>query len=209
MVVKNTKKTPQDSASKQSEHGTKRTPPKKPTPVKPTKPAPVKQTKPPLSQLPKSPKKKPSKITPSRKFCKGKPFNKNRNLKEKVMILLSNWPRRNTKTPDVEGKGKAIVIEEQAAHSLIDLSKKKSTTDQFILQRHDQAPQVDKEQGEVASTTVTSGVGISVRTENHAGSEPGQGHEALAGSNLDPEQEDSGPGKEHVALAGPNPDNLF
>ncbi|GJV89110.1 hypothetical protein Tco_1533048, partial [Tanacetum coccineum] len=41
---------------------------------------------------------------------------------------------------DVEGKGKAIVTEEQAAHSLIDLSKKKSTTDQFILQRRDQAP---------------------------------------------------------------------
>ncbi|GKD25210.1 hypothetical protein Tco_1231424, partial [Tanacetum coccineum] len=35
--------------------------------------------------------------------------------------------------PGVEGKGKAIVTEEQAAHSLIDLSKKKSTTDQFIL----------------------------------------------------------------------------
>ncbi|GJW86905.1 hypothetical protein Tco_0162245 [Tanacetum coccineum] len=73
IVAKNTKKTPQESASKQSEHGTKRAPPKKPTPVKPTKPAPVKQTKPPLSKLPKSPKKKPSKITPSRKFCKGKP----------------------------------------------------------------------------------------------------------------------------------------
>ncbi|GJR69599.1 hypothetical protein Tco_0015664 [Tanacetum coccineum] len=130
-----------------------------------------------------------------------------------------------------------------------DLSKKKSTTDQFILQRRDQAPhdsttgpssqpqddtsekvvhesssttdsertesgteatapKVDKEQGEVASTTVTSGVGISVRTENQAGSDPGQGHEALAGSNLEPMQEDSGPGKEHVALAGPNPEHM-
>ncbi|GJW86904.1 hypothetical protein Tco_0162244 [Tanacetum coccineum] len=123
--------------------------------------------------------------------------------------------------PDVEGKGKTIVTEEQAAHSLIDLSKKKSTTDQFILQRRDQAPhdsttgpssqpqddtsenvvhesstksrteasapKVDKEQGEVASITVTSGVGISVRTENQAGSDPGQGLEAQrAGSNLSP-----------------------
>ncbi|GJY57856.1 hypothetical protein Tco_0457748 [Tanacetum coccineum] len=134
-------------------------------------------------------------------------------------------------------------------NTLIDLSKKKSTTDQFILQRRDQAPhdsttgpssqpqddtsekvvhesssttdsertesgteatapKVDKEQGEVASTTVTSGVGISVRTENQAGSDPGQGHEALAGSNLEPMQEDSGPGKEHVALAGPNPEHM-
>ncbi|GKC97157.1 reverse transcriptase domain-containing protein, partial [Tanacetum coccineum] len=52
------------------------------------------------------------------------------------------------------------------------------------------APKVDKEQGEVASTTVTSGVRIFVRTENQAGSDPGQGHEALAGSNLEPMQED-------------------
>ncbi|GJX26472.1 hypothetical protein Tco_0232768 [Tanacetum coccineum] len=42
---------------------------------------------------------------------------------------------------EVEGKGKAIVIEEQAAHSLLDLhkSKKKNTTDQFIIQRCDPA----------------------------------------------------------------------
>ncbi|GKG48407.1 hypothetical protein Tco_0510292, partial [Tanacetum coccineum] len=39
------------------------------------------------------------------------------------------------KLPEVVGKGKAIVTEEQVAHSLIDLSKKKRTTDQFILVR--------------------------------------------------------------------------
>ncbi|GJY74520.1 hypothetical protein Tco_0478951 [Tanacetum coccineum] len=44
------------------------------------------------------------------------------------------------KLPKVVGKGKAIVTEEQVAHSLIDLSKKKRTTDQFILVRRDQAP---------------------------------------------------------------------
>ncbi|GJX60740.1 hypothetical protein Tco_0292130 [Tanacetum coccineum] len=38
------------------------------------------------------------------------------------------------------GKGKAIITEEQVAHSLIDLSKKKRNTDQFILVRRDQAP---------------------------------------------------------------------
>ncbi|GJY54131.1 hypothetical protein Tco_0445795 [Tanacetum coccineum] len=38
------------------------------------------------------------------------------------------------------GKGKAVVSEEQVAHSLIDLSKKKRTTDQFILVRRDQTP---------------------------------------------------------------------
>ncbi|GKF94610.1 hypothetical protein Tco_0284310, partial [Tanacetum coccineum] len=44
------------------------------------------------------------------------------------------------KLPKVVGKGKAIVTEEQVAHSLIDMSKKKRTTDQFILVRRDQTP---------------------------------------------------------------------
>nr|GEX18350.1 hypothetical protein [Tanacetum cinerariifolium] len=38
------------------------------------KPAPVKQIKPALAKQPKSPKKKPSKLTPSRKVQKGKPY---------------------------------------------------------------------------------------------------------------------------------------
>ncbi|GJV22408.1 hypothetical protein Tco_1371428 [Tanacetum coccineum] len=225
--------------------------------VKPTKPAPVKQTKPPLSKLPKSPKKK----------YKGEGEGADADLERAIKLSLdpSFLPQREApvggvairkrvaeeiqRLPDVEGKGKAIITEEQAAHSLIDLSKKKSTTYQFILQRRDQAPydsttspfsqpqddtskkvvnessstpdsewtesgteatapKVDKEQGEVASTTVTSGVGISVRTKNQAGSDPGQGHEALAGSNLEPMQEDTSPGKEHMALAGPNPKHM-
>ncbi|GKA88799.1 hypothetical protein Tco_0810563 [Tanacetum coccineum] len=154
--------------------------------------------------------------------------------------------------PEVVGKGKAIVTEEQVAHSLIDLSKKKHTTDQFILVRRDQAPhdsttgpssqpeddtsekvvqesssttdserteseteaaapKGDKEQGEVASSTVTSGVGISVRTEDQAGSDPGKAHEALAGPDPEPMQEDqtgSDSGKVHVSLAGPNPEHM-
>ncbi|GJY60333.1 hypothetical protein Tco_0460990 [Tanacetum coccineum] len=119
------------------------------------------------------------------------------------------------KLPEVVGKGKAIVTKEQVAHSLIDLSKKKRTTDQFILVRRDQtphdsttgpssqpkddtsekviheststsdserteseteavAPKGDKDQGEVDSSTVTSGVSIPV-------SDPEKAHEALAG----------------------------
>ncbi|GJV64950.1 hypothetical protein Tco_1475778 [Tanacetum coccineum] len=57
MVAKNTKKTPQDSASKQPEPATRRAPPKKPTNTTPVKP-----TKPPSSKQPKSPTKKPSKV---------------------------------------------------------------------------------------------------------------------------------------------------
>ncbi|GKG39866.1 hypothetical protein Tco_0464011, partial [Tanacetum coccineum] len=61
MVAKNTKKTPQDSASKQPEPATKRAPPKKPTTTTPVKPT-------------KSPTKKPSKRKLPQKVRKGKPY---------------------------------------------------------------------------------------------------------------------------------------
>ncbi|GKA95968.1 hypothetical protein Tco_0818063 [Tanacetum coccineum] len=48
--------------------------------------------------------------------------------------------KTTSKLHEVVGKGKAIVTKEQLAHSLIDLSKKKRTTDQFILVRRDQSP---------------------------------------------------------------------
>ncbi|GJZ63380.1 hypothetical protein Tco_0619801 [Tanacetum coccineum] len=48
------------------------------------------------------------------------------------------------KLPEAVGKGKAKVTEEQAAHFLVDLSKKKSTTDQFILVKRVQAPHDSK-----------------------------------------------------------------
>ncbi|GJT23621.1 hypothetical protein Tco_0893558 [Tanacetum coccineum] len=149
------------------------------------------------------------------------------------------------KLPEVVGKGKAIVTEEQVAHSLIDLSKKKRTTDQFILVRRDQtphdsttgpssqpeddtsekvihessstsdserteseteaaAPKGDKDQGEVDTSTVTSGVSIPV-------SDPEKAHEALAGPDPEPMKEDqtgSDSGKLHVSLAGPNPEHM-
>ncbi|GJY31401.1 retrovirus-related pol polyprotein from transposon TNT 1-94 [Tanacetum coccineum] len=307
MVAKNTKKTPQDSASKQPEPATKSAPPKKPTTTTPVKP-----TKPPSSKQPKSPTKKPSKRKLPQKVRKGKPTfqlvdeddeapqepvpqgegdDPDLELAKKMSldvhqekgegegadadieraIKLSLDPsflpqgqapvggvairdpvsETTPKLPEVVGKGKAIVTEEQVAHSLIDLSKKKRTTDQFILVRRDQAPhdsttgpssqpeddtsekvvhesssttdserteseteaaapKGDKEQGEVASSTVTSGEGISVRTEDQAGSDPGKTHEALAGPDPEPMQEDqtgSDSGKVHVSLAGPNPEH--
>ncbi|GJW76539.1 hypothetical protein Tco_0138221 [Tanacetum coccineum] len=154
--------------------------------------------------------------------------------------------------PVVVGKGKAIVTEEQVAHSLIDLSKKKRTTDQFILVKHDQAPhdsttgpssqpeddtsekvihessstsdsertkseteaaapKGDKDQGEVDSSTVTSRVSIPVSTQGQAGSDPEKAHEAKAGPDPEPMQEDqtgSDSGKLHVSLAGPNPKHM-
>ncbi|GKD84211.1 hypothetical protein Tco_1351050, partial [Tanacetum coccineum] len=149
------------------------------------------------------------------------------------------------KLHEVVGKGKAVVTEEQVAHSLIDLSKKKRTTDQFILARRDQtppdsttgpssqpdddtsdkeihessstsdsertesdteaaAPKGDKDQDEVDTSTVTSGVSIPV-------SDPEKAHEALAGPDPEPMKEDqtgSDSGKLHVSLAGPNPEHM-
>ncbi|GKC08709.1 hypothetical protein Tco_1000319 [Tanacetum coccineum] len=281
MVAKNTKKTPQESASEQP--ATKRAPPKKPTtttPVKPSKPAPA-------------PTKKPSKRKPPQKIRKGKPsfqlvdeeegeahqqpepqgegndpdleLAKKMSLDEhqekregggtdadlekdiKLSLDPSFLPQGRApvggvtirdpvsettpKLPEVVGKGKAIVTEEQVAHSLIDLSKKKRTTDQFILVRRDQAPhdsttrpssqpeddtsekvihessstsdserteseievaapKGDKDQGEVDSSTVTSGVSIPVSTQGQAGSDPEKAHEALAGPDPEPMQED-------------------
>ncbi|GJS48929.1 hypothetical protein Tco_0599050 [Tanacetum coccineum] len=96
--------------------------------------------------------KKPPKEVPDERSTK------NLFLKEKMMLLDLEWLEVNLETPqekgegegiqypkqlqtaEVEGKGKAIVSEEQVAHSLIDLSKKKRTTDQFILARRDQSP---------------------------------------------------------------------
>nr|GEW51544.1 hypothetical protein [Tanacetum cinerariifolium] len=135
--------------------------------VRSKKPAPVKQTKPALAKQPQSPKKKPSKLTPSRKVRKRKPSLKLVDEEEEVqhepepqdektdadlehalkMSLDLSQPQGQVEdeAADLEcalkmiRKGKAIVTEEQAAHSLLDLhkSKKKSTTEHFILQRHD------------------------------------------------------------------------
>ncbi|GKA24496.1 hypothetical protein Tco_0710529 [Tanacetum coccineum] len=302
MVAKNTKKTPQESASKQP--ATKRAPPKKPTtttPVKPSKPAPAPTKKPSKRKLPqKIQKGKPSfqlvdeeegeahqqpepqgeGDDPDLELAKKMSLDEHQEKREgggtdadlekaiKLSLDPSFLPQGQPpvggvairdpvsetipKLPEVVGKGKAKVTEEQAAHFLVDLSKKKSTTDQFILVKRDQAPhdsttgpssqpeddtsekvvqesssttdsertesgtdasapKVEKEQGEVTSSIVTSGVVIPVQTEDQAGSDAGKAHEALAGPDPEPMQEDqtgSDSGKEHVSLAGPNPEHM-
>ncbi|GJS57497.1 hypothetical protein Tco_0652281 [Tanacetum coccineum] len=98
--------------------------------------------------------------------------------------------------PEVEGKRKAIVKEEQAAHSLIDLSKKKKSGTKATT------PKVDKERGKEASTTVTSEERMAVCAEDQAGSDPGKG-------NVSTEyQVGPDPGERHAALAGPDPEPM-
>ncbi|GJW03146.1 hypothetical protein Tco_1562002 [Tanacetum coccineum] len=120
------------------------------------------------------------------------------------------------KLPEVVGKGKAIVTEEQVAHSLIDLSKKKSTTDQFILVRRDQAPH-DSTTGpssqpeDDTSEKVVHESSSTTDSENRKLDQTRKAHEALAGPDLEPMQEDqtgSDSGKVHVSLAGPNPEHM-
>ncbi|GJU58069.1 hypothetical protein Tco_1235835 [Tanacetum coccineum] len=100
------------------------------------------------------------------------------------------------KLHEVVGKGKAVVSEEQVAHSLIDQRTESET--------ETAAPKGDKDQGEIDSSTVTSGVSIPV-------SDPEKAHEALAGPDPEPMNEDqtgSDSGKLHVSLAGPNPEHM-
>ncbi|GJU92015.1 putative ribonuclease H-like domain-containing protein [Tanacetum coccineum] len=290
MVAKNTKKTPQESASVQS--ATKRATPKKPTtttPVKQSKPAPPPTKKPSKRKLPQKVRKgKPSfqlvdeddeaqqesipheegndpdlerakkmslEALQEQREGEGDDADLERAIKLSLdpaflpqgrapvggVTIRDPVSETTSKLHEVVGKGKAVVTEEQVAHSLIDLSKKKRTTDQFILVRRDQtppdsttgpssrpdddtsekvihessstsdsertesdtetaAPKDDKDQGEVDSSTVTSGVSIPV-------SDPVTAHEALAGPDPEPMKEDqtgSDSGKLHVSLAGPN-----
>ncbi|GKA54900.1 hypothetical protein Tco_0753849 [Tanacetum coccineum] len=264
MVAENTKKTPQESASVQP--ATKRATPKKPTtttPVKQSKPAPPPTKKPSKRKLPQ----KVRKGKPTFQLVDEDDEAQQESIPQeegddpdlelaKKMSLEASTSRKGrrrrdpvsettSKLHEVVGKGKAVVTEEQVAHSLIDLSKKKRTTDQFILVRRDQtphdsttgpssqpeddtsekvihessstsdserteseteaaAPKGDKDQGEVDTSTVTSGVSIPV-------SDPEKAHEALAGPDPEPMKEDqtgSDSGKLHVSLAGPNPEHM-
>ncbi|GKA07144.1 hypothetical protein Tco_0686368 [Tanacetum coccineum] len=273
MVAKNTKKTPQESASEQP--ATKRAPPKKPTTTTPKRKAYFLNDEAQQESVPQEEGDDPDlelakKMSLDAHQEKGEGEGADADMERAIKLSLDpaflpqgrapvggvtiRDPVSETtpKLPEVVGKGKAIVTEEQVAHSLIDLSKKKRTTDQFILVRRDQAPhdsttrpssqpeddtsekvihessstsdserteseteaaapKGDKELGEVDSSTVSSGVSIPVSTQGQAGSDPEKAHEALAGPDPEPMQEDqtgSDSGKVHVSLAGPNPEHM-
>ncbi|GKA58454.1 hypothetical protein Tco_0757642 [Tanacetum coccineum] len=166
-------------------------------------------------------------------------------MRNVIVTIRDPVSETTSKLHETVGKGKSVVSKEQVAHSLIDMSKKKRTTDKFILVRRDQtppdsttgpssqpeddtsekvihessstsdsertesetetaAPKDDKDQGEIDSSTVTSGVSIPV-------SDPEKAHEALAGPDPEPMNEDqtgSDSGNLHVSLAGPNPEHM-
>ncbi|GJT80948.1 E-beta-farnesene synthase [Tanacetum coccineum] len=114
--------------------------------------------------------------------------------------------------PEVQGKGKEKVIEEQAAHDLLTLQtlKKKSPTEQFIFQRrppmptesstHAESPSMDAElnltDSETESDEEASKINARNQEEGQAGPNPGVQDEGQAGPN---------PGVQDEGQAGPNP----
>ncbi|GJU43109.1 hypothetical protein Tco_1200375 [Tanacetum coccineum] len=136
--------------------------------------------------------------------------------------------------PVVEGKGKGIATDEQAAQSLLELHKpkKQSTTNQYIFQRQIPATQdvttgpsaqpkddtsanvvrdtpshADAKTGKEVSKTMTLEERTIDLDEGQARSDPGKTAESRPPPEhevMDEDQAGSDPGKSHVALAGPN-----
>ncbi|GJY12798.1 integrase, catalytic region, zinc finger, CCHC-type containing protein [Tanacetum coccineum] len=90
-----------------------------------------------------------------------------------------------SKLHEVVGKGKAVVTKEQVAQfpDRFCHRKKRTTASVLSFESEIAAPKGDKDQGEVDSSTVTSGVSIPV-------SDPEKAHEALAGPDPEPMKED-------------------
>ncbi|GKA39795.1 hypothetical protein Tco_0732346 [Tanacetum coccineum] len=134
--------------------------------------------------------------------------------------------------PEVQGKGKENIIDEQVAHTLLDLNtpKKKSASDQYILQKR--TPKIaeptgpsskpedegitmtnsETESDEIvtpvnkvkdASNRELTEINDGVQDEGQAGSNPGKQDEGQAGSNPGNAAEFQ-PQPSHVVHAGPN-----
>ncbi|GJT04775.1 hypothetical protein Tco_0839237 [Tanacetum coccineum] len=125
--------------------------------------------------------------------------------------------------PEVHGKGKEEVDEEQAARVLLNLQtlKKKSPDDQYIFQRrtpaptessgHDESSLIYAELGltdsETESDEEVSGIDVGVQDEGQAGSNPGVQDEGQAGP-IPGNAVASQPPSIHVVHDGPNLEHM-
>ncbi|GJU80841.1 retrovirus-related pol polyprotein from transposon TNT 1-94 [Tanacetum coccineum] len=125
--------------------------------------------------------------------------------------------------PEVQGKGKEKVGEEQAAQVLLNLQtpKKKSHADQYIFQRrssaptepsgHDESSSLYAELGltdsETESDEEVPGIDAGDQDEGQAGPNPGIQDEGQAGSNPG-DAAVSQPQPSHVVHAGPNLEHM-
>ncbi|GJS19332.1 retrovirus-related pol polyprotein from transposon TNT 1-94 [Tanacetum coccineum] len=137
--------------------------------------------------------------------------------------------------PDVQGKGKEKVVDEQAAHDLLTLHtpKQNRPTDQFIFQRrtpmptessgHAKSPSLDAElaltDSETESDEEAPKIHVGDQDEGYAGPNPGEQDEGQAGPNLVEQDEgqarsnpsdavESQPQSSHVVHAGPNLEHM-
>ncbi|GJX13183.1 hypothetical protein Tco_0204941 [Tanacetum coccineum] len=129
--------------------------------------------------------------------------------------------KTTSKLHEVVGKGKAVVTEEQVAHSLIDLSKKKRTTDQFILVRRDQTPP-DSTTGPSSQPDDDTSEKVIHESSSSSDSERTESETEAAAPKGDKDQDEvdtstvtsgvsipvSDPEKAHEALAGPDPEPM-
>ncbi|GKB88781.1 hypothetical protein Tco_0961053 [Tanacetum coccineum] len=198
--------------------------------MKPTTTTPVKPTKPPSSKQPKSPTKKPSfqlvdEDDEAQQESVPQLVDEDDEAQQESVpqgegddLALELAKKMSLDSQQEKGEGEGADADIECAIKLsLDPSflakESSSTTDSERTESETEAaaPKGDKEQGEVALSIVTSGVGISVRAEDQAGSDPGKVHETLSGLDPEPMQEDqtgSDSGKVHMALAAPNPEHM-
>ncbi|GJV45218.1 hypothetical protein Tco_1429754 [Tanacetum coccineum] len=93
---------------------------------------------------------------------------------------------RRDQTPPDSTTGPSSQPEDDTSEKVIQESSSTTDSERTESETEAAAPKGDKEQGEVASSTLTSGVGIFVRTEDQARSDPRKAHEALAGPDPEP-----------------------
>ncbi|GJU48581.1 retrovirus-related pol polyprotein from transposon TNT 1-94 [Tanacetum coccineum] len=144
------------------------------------------------------------------------------------VVIREPEPGKYEPLPEVQGKGKEKVDEEQAAQVLLNLQtlKKKNSAEQFIFQRRTPAPTVPSSHEESSSLYVELGLTDSemesdneASREGQAGSDPGKQVEDQAGSDPGKQvkgQAGSDPGvaadsqiqPSHVVHAGPNLEHM-
>nr|GEU91077.1 hypothetical protein [Tanacetum cinerariifolium] len=124
----------------------------------------------------------------------------------RLMVIREPDPGRIKLLPDVQGKGKEKVVDEQAAHDLLTFQtpKRKSPADQFVFQRRTPIPTEPSEHVESLSLDEkVPEINTGDQDEGHAGPNSGKHDGGHAGSNPGDAVE-SQPQSSHMVHAGPN-----
>ncbi|GKB90778.1 hypothetical protein Tco_0963050 [Tanacetum coccineum] len=235
-----------DSPTPKPAKPTKQVKPKAPKQTKPTEPKAATKKSKPAPAKPQEKKRKPAseptKVSPLAKRAKAGKVVKKRTVKSSKQLvdefidegvpaakprledtedaILETDTGKLQPLPEVPGKGKEKVGEEQAAQVLLHLqtTKKKSPTKQYIFQRHTPVP--SEPAGHEESSSLYAELGLSgsdtesdeempsvvrsgAQDEGQAGPDPGKLDEGQAGPNPDDVAE-SQPLPTPSVLAGPN-----